>query len=135
MKDTFSKEYLKKRIRFEIETNDYWSSNNFLNLNEPEWNALLDNLYYHFKKMEMIESFYRRVGGVLYHSLKANFYTLIPDVTINQILNNLSLLDPEFFDYETLEEMRNKIRSDIEAKKVIKFDPSLRLKRNLKFQK
>ncbi len=107
-----------------------------INLLDDLWETeQVDNLYNQFKKLGLINIFSRRIFNVLSYSLKANSYTSIPDVTINQILNNLSLLDPEIFDYETLEEMRNKIRSDIEAKKVVKFDPSLKLKRNLKFQK
>lgn len=116
-----SKEFLKLKIRCEVESSDFWSYDNFIDLNEAEWNALLDNLYQHFQKLDVLELYASRVSNVLYHSLKSNFYTSFPDVTIKEILNNLSFLDPEVFDYEELQKMRNQILEDIEAKKVISF--------------
>lgn len=114
--EELAKERIKRKIILDSKNCDYYDDYNYMSLSDIEWNALLDNLYIHFKKLDKSEIFYDRIMRVIYQSLKENFFTSIEHVDIRDILLNLNLLNPEMFDYEELTELKNKIIEEIKLK-------------------
>lgn len=87
---------------------------------------MLDNLYNYFHELEELEFFTTKVVSFIFDSIKISGGSVFTNITIDQILNNLKSL---ISNPKTLKEIRDKIRSDIEAKKVVPFDLARKRKR------